>query len=373
MRSIHCLVLLCSSLFASQILALARAQGGVGVAWSTASAAIALPSSSFPSCGNDAAAFVASSGAAARVGAGDGGGACSRATGDSGGNGILDDETRDIIRRFLHRTNEAADLQPFHIQGWRWHCMSLIRDAKRLERLSGYLATLTENAAGEKAGFDALYQATGYVINFNMAGLFRIQSNMFVSFLRKHLCEETSLARVSQGGSNNSNLVVEADAFRNVIETMENYRIRSEDVGKELVRLAASQSCQSSQCKQKLLDDVVQSSRQLVDLLTSMRSLQEEFIVPAISSVVLSKVQKAFNNKVLLNLGLLESRVHLVGMHDAVWELEDNDDVERIKFEREIPYVARVMIERWRDSLYRPKAGALDFGLTDDNNTKIVR
>ena len=39
--------------------------------------------------------------------------------------------------------------------------MSLIRDAKRLERLSGYLATLTENAAGEKAGFDALYQATG--------------------------------------------------------------------------------------------------------------------------------------------------------------------------------------------------------------------
>ena len=75
--------------------------------------------------------------------------------------------------------------------------MSLIRDAKRLERLSGYLATLTENAAGEKAGFDALYQATGYVINFNMAGLFRIQSNMFVSFLRKHLCEETSLARVS--------------------------------------------------------------------------------------------------------------------------------------------------------------------------------
>ena len=127
---------------------------------------------------------------------------------------------------------------------------------------------------------------------------------------------------------------------------MENYRIRSEDVGKELVRLAASQSSQSSQCKQKLLDDVVQSSRQLVDLLTSMRSLQKEFIVPAISSVVLSKVQKSFNNKVLLNLGLLESRVHLVGMHDAVWELEDNDDVERIKFEREIPYVARVMIER---------------------------
>ena len=55
-----------------------------------------------------------------------------------------------------------------------------------------------------------------------------------------------------------------------------------------------------------------------MDLLTSMRNLQEGLIVPAISSVVQSKVQKSFNNKVLLNLGLLESRVHLVGMHDAV-------------------------------------------------------
>ena len=93
-----------------------------------------------------------------------------------------------------------------------------------------------------------------------------------------------------------------------------------------------------------------------------MRSIQEDFIVPAVSRMVSSKVQNSFNNKVLLNLGLLESRVHLVGMHDAVWE--SGIEEERRKFEKEIPYVARVMIERWRRSLYDPKASALGHGLS---------
>ncbi|KAL7542736.1 hypothetical protein ACHAXR_012033 [Thalassiosira sp. AJA248-18] len=92
-----------------------------------------------------------------------------------------------------------------------------------------------------------------------------------------------------------------------------------------------------------------------------MRNLQETLIVPAIARVVSSKVQKSFNSKVLLNLGLLESRLHLVGMHDAVWE--SGIEAEKRKFEHEIPYVARMMIERWRQSLYIPKAGALDYGL----------
>jgi|EP00970_Alexandrium_tamarense_P007381 hypothetical protein len=92
-----------------------------------------------------------------------------------------------------------------------------------------------------------------------------------------------------------------------------------------------------------------------------MRQLQETLVVPAISRVVPSSTQKSFNNKVLLKLGILESRAHLVGMHDAVWECGIKGEKE--KFEKEIPYVARMMIERWRKSLYLPKAGALDYGV----------
>ena len=58
----------------------------------------------------------------------------------------------------------------------------------------------------------------------------------------------------------------------------------------------------------------------------------------------------------------MESRLHLVGMHDAVWE--SGVEEEKSKFENEIPYVARMMIERWRQNLYLPKAGALDYGST---------
>ena len=94
-----------------------------------------------------------------------------------------------------------------------------------------------------------------------------------------------------------------------------------------------------------------------------MRVLQETLIVPSVARLVPSGVQKSFNSRVLLNLGLLESRVHLVGMHDAVWESEIES--EKKQFEKEIPYVAQMMIERWRKSLYIPKAGALDYGLSE--------
>jgi hypothetical protein len=70
-------------------------------------------------------------------------------------------------------------------------------------------------------------------------------------------------------------------------------------------------------------------------------------------------------------------------MYDTVWELNTKDNSnsssnsnnnvdggeERRKFETEIPYVARKMIKYWRESLYRPKAAGLDFGLLSDENT----
>lgn len=177
------------------------------------------------------ASYVSSSGYAPRGG----GGECGVAV-DDGGAGI-DDDTRDVIRRFLdcteeNKTAEEEDDLPFHIQGWRWHSMSLIRDSRRLERLSMHLANhLTEEGEDMEAGFDALDQAANYVVNFNMAGLFRIQTDLFVNFLRMHLCDEESLRRVCAG----RNAVAETDAFRDLIQIIDKYRVRSVDVGRELV------------------------------------------------------------------------------------------------------------------------------------------
>jgi len=285
---------------------------------------------------------------------------------DSGTTVDMDDgvdiNTRNLILRFLDSSFDTpADDYTFHVQGFRWHFMSLVRDSLRLERLAKhYLSKITDAREGEDAGasFDDLEQAANYVVNFNMAGFFRIQTGLFDKFLREHLCDKDSIGPFVEGG----NVAAETDAFKKVVDQVDEYRVESENLGRVLYQRAkaATNLSNSPQQKQQLLGDVTRLSRQLADQLSPMRNLQETLIVPAISRVVPSKVQKSFNSKVLRNLGLLESRLHLVGMHDAVWE--SGVEEEREKFETEIPYVARMMIERWRKSLYIPKAGALDYG-----------
>ncbi|KAL9179193.1 hypothetical protein ACHAXT_008483 [Thalassiosira profunda] len=263
----------------------------------------------------------------------------------------VDHKTMDVIRRFLDSSPGNAQEYPFHIQGWRWHSMSLARDSRRLERLARRLSDTNDDD-----GYSALERAADYVVDFNMAGLFRIESKMFVKFLREHLCDVNSIGPYSKGAA-----AVEAAAFGKVVGKIDEHRVQSERIGKVLHEKAkaASDPSKSPHQRKQLLGEVAQSSRQLSDRLASMRQLQETLIVPAIARVVSSKVQTKFNNKVLLKLGILESRVHLVGMHDAVWE--SGIEVEKEMFQREIPYVARMMIERWRKSLYLPKAGALDY------------
>lgn len=162
----------------------------------------------------------------------------------------VDTKTRDVIHRFLRtktsknkgtkkQNGKFVNNDTFHIQGWRWHFMSLIRDSKRLERLSSYLANSlldeTWDATESTAGLDALHRAATYVVNFNMAGLYRIQSGMFLSFLREHLCDNDSLSQYVGEGGDTDVTAEEIEAFRKVVETIDDYRIQSENIGRELV------------------------------------------------------------------------------------------------------------------------------------------
>lgn len=80
-------------------------------------------------------------------------------------------------------------------------------------------------------------------------------------------------------------------------------------------------------------------------------------LVPAISKVVPASEQKSFSKKVLRNLGLLDSRLYLVSMHEAV--MDSRDPVEQSLFERDIPSIPRKMIPRWKRKLYDAKANML--------------
>ncbi len=267
----------------------------------------------------------------------------------------IDDRTISVIKQFLSASSADGQDKEFLIQGWRWHCMSLIRDADRLERLAAHLSS---NKVNDESGLEALLSAADYVVNFNMSGLYRVESTMFVKWLRKNLCNADAFR-------DSSNATATANAFSKVMDKIDKQRISCEQIGKELYNNASMASSSSSitiEQRQRYLREVVRLSTRLSDQLHSMRDLQEMLVVPSIAQVVSASEQKSFNNKVLLALGLLESRVHLVGMHDAVWA--SGSEIEKQKFEKEIPYVARIMIERWRKSLYAPKgAWALDYGV----------
>lgn len=127
--------------------------------------------------------------------------------------------------------------------------MSLIRDSKRLQRLADHLSANSvkiDDDTNAEDGYKALEEATNYVVNFNMAGLYRIQSNMFLKFIREHLCTADSLRQFSRSraeekeeeevGSTMSDSEETTKAFHKLIDKIDAYRVQSERIGKELVR-----------------------------------------------------------------------------------------------------------------------------------------
>ena len=91
----------------------------------------------------------------------------------------IDEGTISIIKQFLASSSEKNQKNnDFLIQGWRWHVMSLIRDAGRLKSLAEHLA---KNNMSDDSSLDALVTAADYVVNFNMAG--------FIPRGVNHVCE----------------------------------------------------------------------------------------------------------------------------------------------------------------------------------------
>ena len=96
-----------------------------------------------------------------------------------------------------------------------------------------------------------------------------------------------------------------------------------------------------------------------------MMERENRLLVPAVAKMVPEAKQKSFNNRVLLGLGVLDSRLHLVHMHEAVFGGDAIDDAldmdtERRLFRSAIPSIPQKMIARWRKKLYDPVAGVLE-------------
>jgi hypothetical protein len=202
---------------------------------------------------------------------------------------------------------------------------------------------------------DHLDQAADHVIGFNMKGLYAVEDELFFPWLRSKLTGVSS--------SSSSSVIEDATvqrAFTDIIDRIvseRGYVSKLADAVREQARIA-SQSNISFEKRIEAASNVAQMASALQSRTREIFQLEEKFLVPAVAAVVSDGEQKAFNNKVIRKLGILDSRLHLVGMHDTVM-LEESEE-ERELFSQYIPMIPRMMIPRWKRTLYEAQAGILN-------------
>jgi len=282
---------------------------------------------------------------------------------------FLEKECEAQSRRRVSEANSSSLLPRFHIHGWRWHTHSLIRDAGRLHHLAITSAAVTVAGSGSAAPAEPntttataaatilpphvlVQHATEYVINFNMKGLHKIEGPLFFPWMRDKLTAASTFAFASSVTS--PSLLV--SAFGSILDQLETEQRMVAKLGRTILvnsDLVGSTTIDAAR-RAQALRNIVRDSSQLQQHAQSMRDIEETYLVPALALVVPEKEQKAFNTKVLRQLGLFDSRLHLVGMYETIHATTQKDE-EYALFQQAIPALSRKMIPRWKRKLYDPK------------------
>jgi len=293
-------------------------------------------------------------------------------TGDVNNLAGVDPSPESIIAQFLSHQSKYEDKSmkdndgKFHIQGWRWHTLSFARDSNRLQHLATRMlhSYSQDSTASSEINIStnkhSLTMAVNHVIDFNLKGLQRIENDLFFPWLREKLTNPSEDAKGKLVVRDMNNVVI--GAFRTVLDDIDHDRRKVAKLAeklKEQASLIASSSVDHDMYS-SATSHIADLSTNISTLMRSIYTKEECLLIPAVAKLVSSKEQKSFNSRVLRKLGLLEARIHLVGMHDAVHDdLYGNED-ERVLFEHEIPALPRMMISRWRRTLYLPQTGMLD-------------
>lgn len=235
-----------------------------------------------------------------------------------------DSEAEATLRRTLQ---DASTSGKFRVQGWRWHTMSVIREAERLQKL-----------AQQTDDVDRMKKAADYVVNFNLKALHRVEAMFFPKM------------RLWMSDSKTANAET-IEAFDKVVANLEEDQKKMAALGRSITHSLSGSSDRNT------ARTVASQSEELVDLAKSMLEREINLVMPAVGTFVEEKDQQKFNNQVIKFLGVLESRVHLVHMHEVVEEA--NSKHEQKLWEESIPSLPRSMIPRWKRTLYEPKAAAL--------------
>lgn len=152
-------------------------------------------------------------------------------------NNKLDEKTQaaeNELYSFLKEESASGeDSQPqFHIQGWRWHTMSLIRESSRLQKAAQKLIAIRSSSSAildskdnDNDDWNDFTKAASYVVNFNMKGLHKIEKTLFFPWVRQRISQ---LAKAQERPQ-------VATAFGTIMDHLERQRRTVEQLGSELV------------------------------------------------------------------------------------------------------------------------------------------
>lgn len=128
---------------------------------------------------------------------------------------------QDYLDRHRNRSDEDVS-RDFYIHGWRWHTMSLAREATRLQKLALRLQAQPQESDEDMS---SLKKAASYVVDFNMKGLHKIERDLFFPWVRKRVAKDQASAASADM----------AKAFDVLMDRLDDDRSKIERLGASLV------------------------------------------------------------------------------------------------------------------------------------------
>jgi hypothetical protein len=118
----------------------------------------------------------------------------------------------------------------------------------------------------------------------------------------------------------------------------------------------AVSSEESWDARTRAIAKVAMDAAEIAESTQAMLNREIDIVIPVVARLLSESEQKSLNNQVIRKLGILDSRLHLVGMYEAIV----NNANEKQLFQKVIPSLPQKLIPRWKRLMYNPRAGALD-------------
>eukprot|EP00599_Poterioochromonas_sp_BG-1_P010390 CAMPEP_0173137576 /NCGR_PEP_ID=MMETSP1105-20130129/3167_1 /TAXON_ID=2985 /ORGANISM="Ochromonas sp., Strain BG-1" /LENGTH=266 /DNA_ID=CAMNT_0014049987 /DNA_START=125 /DNA_END=925 /DNA_ORIENTATION=+ len=248
---------------------------------------------------------------------------------------VIQQDEQEKVQTSLRNGPIPPKERVYLINGWRWHTLSVIEDLRRfIEVIKTASAKSPEEMEETMKKIQGCYQ---FIFKFNWSALINVERRVFFPWL------EDVLPAVAKA------YVKKISSIHDKIE------LHGEKLASQLTLIFNEQ-----ELNPEVSSDVIGTLEQMIECAEQIQSIQEEVLVPLISSHISKKDQERFNRKVINGLGIINSQVHLVSMYEAV----KNNPKEFAEFQKQIPKIAQYTIPYWKRYLYDPRANALDIHLS---------